>query len=74
MLKMEKLVFSDERNLDRDRIHRLTEFDFIKKSENFLITGSTGVGKNYLATAIGHQACIEGYKVLYFNTNNPSKT
>lgn len=67
--QMENLVFSDERNLDRDRIHRLTEFDFIKKSENLLITGSTGVGKSYLATAIGHQACIEGYKVLYFNTN-----
>jgi DNA replication protein DnaC len=67
--QMENLVFSGERNLERDRIHRLTEFDFIKKSENVLITGSTGVGKSYLASAIGHQACIEGYKVLYFNTN-----
>lgn len=67
--QMENLVFSKGRNLDRDRIHRLTEFDFINKSENILITGSTGVGKSYLASAIGHQACIEGYKVLYFNTN-----
>lgn len=67
--QMENLVFSQERNIERDRIHRLTEFDFIKKSENVLITGSTGVGKSYLASAIGHQACIEGYKVLYFNTN-----
>jgi DNA replication protein DnaC len=67
--QMENLVFSGERNLERDRIHRLTEFDFIKISENVLITGSTGVGKSYLASAIGHQACIEGYKVLYFNTN-----
>lgn len=67
--QIENLLFSDHRNLDRDRIHRLTEFDFIKKSENILITGSTGVGKSYLASAIGHQACIEGYKVLYFNTN-----
>ncbi len=67
--QMESLVFSDQRNLDRDRIHRLTEFEFIKKSENILITGSTGVGKSYLASAIGHQACIEGYRVLYFNTN-----
>lgn len=67
--QMESLTFSEQRNLDRDRIHRLAEFEFIKKSENILITGSTGVGKSYLASAIGHQACIEGYRVLYFNTN-----
>lgn len=67
--QIESLVFSTKRNLQRDQIHRLTEFDFIKKSENILITGSTGVGKSHLASAIGHQACIEGYRVLYFNTN-----
>lgn len=67
--QMENVVFSQERNLNRDHLHRITEFDFIRKSENLLIIGSTGVGKSYLASAIGHQACIEGYKVLYFNTN-----
>jgi len=67
--QMESLIFSEKRSLDRDRVHRLTAFDFINKSENVLITGSTGVGKSYLASAIGHQACIEGYRVLYFNTN-----
>jgi len=66
--QIENIIFSDQRKLNRDQIHRLTEFEFIKKSENVLITGSTGVGKSYLATAVGHQACIEGYKVLYFNT------
>ena len=65
--QIENIVFSDQRELNRDQIHRLTEFKFIKKSENVLITGSTGVGKSYLATAIGHQACIEKYRVLYFN-------
>jgi len=67
--QMENLLFSEKRSLDRDHIHRLAEFNFINKSENVLITGSTGVGKSYLASAIGHQACIEGYRVLYFNTN-----
>jgi len=66
--QIENIAFSDQRELNRDQIHRLTEFKFIKKSENILITGSTGVGKSYIATAIGHQACIEGYRVLYFNT------
>ena len=66
--QIENIIFSDRRDLNRDHIHRLTEFKFIKASENILITGSTGVGKSYLATALGHQACIDGYKVLYFNT------
>ena len=33
-----------------------------------LITGSTGTGKSFLASAIGHQACQLGFKVLYANT------
>jgi DNA replication protein DnaC len=33
-----------------------------------LITGSTGVGKSYIATALGYQVCIQGYRVMYFNT------
>ena len=32
-----------------------------------MITGSTGVGKSYLATALGHQACIDSKRVLYLN-------
>ncbi len=34
-----------------------------------LITGPTGCGKSYLACALGHQACIQGYKTLYLNMN-----
>ncbi len=35
--------------------------------ENIMITGSTGVGKSYLASALGYQCCIEGYRVMYSN-------
>ena len=65
---MESLIYNQNRNLDQNSIYRLSEFDFIKKGGNLLITGSTGVGKSYISSALGHQACIEGYKVLYFNT------
>src|ERR1035437_8458596 len=41
--------------------------NFIRNAENILITGSTGTGKSYIASAIGHQACGFGYRVLYCN-------
>jgi DNA replication protein DnaC len=66
--QIENLVYNQDRNLDQNGVLRLAQFNFIKKGQNLLITGSTGVGKSYIASALGHQACIEGYKVLYFNT------
>jgi DNA replication protein DnaC len=66
---IENINFDLSRNLDRNQILRLAECDFVEKNENVLITGSTGVGKSYLGTALGYQACIQGYKVSYFNTS-----
>lgn len=66
---MEELHFNNERNIDRNEVMRLVDCSFINKHENILITGSTGIGKSYLASAIGHQACSQGYKVLYHNTS-----
>lgn len=64
---VEEITFNEQRNLDKDKILRFAECDFIKQKQNILITGSTGVGKSYLACALGHQACIKGYRVMYFN-------
>jgi DNA replication protein DnaC len=65
---MEEIDFSHPRNLDKTQLLRLTDCSFITREENIIITGPTGVGKSYLASAIGHQACRLGYKVIYFNT------
>ena len=65
---VEKIAFGDKRNLDANTFHRLLQNNFITKAENVLITGSTGVGKSYLATAIGYQACVEGKRVVYYNS------
>ena len=64
---MESIDYQAERNLDRNQIMRFAECNFIKKYENIIITGSTGIGKSYLATALGHQACTLGFKVYYAN-------
>lgn len=64
---IESLDFESDRNLDRNQIMRFAECTYIKKHENILITGSTGIGKSHLATALGHQACTNGYKVYYAN-------
>jgi DNA replication protein DnaC len=48
-----------------DRINRRTKR--IKKHESVIITGPTGSGKSFLASALGHQACQDGFKVLYYN-------
>jgi DNA replication protein DnaC len=60
---MEKVIYDPERNIEKTKLIRLAECTFIEKAEDILITGSTGTGKSYLATALGYQACIEGYRV-----------
>lgn len=62
---VEQINFDKNRMLIKNQVLRLADCGFIDKKENVLITGSTGVGKSYIASAIGHQACSMGYKVLY---------
>ncbi|MFZ9848418.1 MAG: IS21-like element helper ATPase IstB [Flavobacteriales bacterium] len=65
---IEDVYYNGDRNIEKNEVHRLAECSFIKKNENIFITGSTGIGKSYLASALGHQACELGFKVLYHNS------
>lgn len=57
----------NDRGLDKNVFLRLSDCSFIKSKENVILTGPTGVGKSFIASALGHQACMMGYKTMYFN-------
>ena len=65
---IEEINFATNRGLDKTQVMRFADMGFIAKKENILICGATGVGKSFLSSALGHQACQSGYKTLYFNT------
>jgi len=53
------------RGLDKRLLRALASGDWIRRHHNGILTGPTGAGKTYLACALGHQACREGYTVRY---------
>ena len=57
------------RQLDKNMFQRLSSLDFIARNENLIFTGPSGVGKSYLAQALGNQACMMEYKVVYAITS-----
>jgi len=64
---IEQINFDDKR-VDKNQVLRLADCEFVKSKENAIITGSTGIGKSFIATAIGHQACTLGYRVMYVHS------
>lgn len=59
---MEKIDYTIKRNLDRNQLERLASLDFIRDGQNIFITGSSGTGKSYIASAIGYEACKNGVR------------
>lgn len=62
---IEDIDFKHPRNLNKSVIMDLSKCKWIKDHHNILITGLTGVGKSYIACALGHRACLNGYKSMY---------
>ena len=54
---VEQIAF-DENRVDKNQVVRLADCEFIKRKENIIITGSTGIGKSFLASALGHKAIV----------------
>jgi DNA replication protein DnaC len=66
---IEEINYSQERNLDKNLFLKLAGCNYLNKKENIIITGATGVGKSHIASALGNEACLSGYKTMYYNVN-----
>ena len=62
---LEDIDYRHPRGLDKAVMARLATCQWVREHHNVLITGPTGIGKTWLSCALGHQACREGYTVLY---------
>ena len=63
---LEDVDFRHPRGLKRATIDQLASCEWLRHHRNCLITGPTGVGKSYLACALAHKACREGFRALYY--------
>ncbi|MCU7863838.1 MAG: IS21-like element helper ATPase IstB [Candidatus Thiodiazotropha sp. (ex Lucinoma borealis)] len=61
----EDINYRVKRGLDRQVMSNLMSCDYLEKHLNVVLTGPTGVGKTWLACALGHQATRRGYSVYY---------
>jgi hypothetical protein len=62
---IEDIDYRSGRGLEKSQMASLASGDWIRAHQNLLICGPTGVGKSYLACALGNQACRQGLSVLY---------
>jgi DNA replication protein DnaC len=62
---VEDIDYRHPRGLDKALMTKLCSCEWVGKHHNVLITGPTGCGKTFLACALAHKACREGYSVRY---------
>ena len=62
---IEHIDFHHSRGLDKSLVLTLAGCRWIRERHNVIVTGPTGVGKSYLACALAHKACREGFRALY---------
>jgi DNA replication protein DnaC len=62
---VEDVDYRTPRGLDRALFQRLATGSWIEARQNLIIEGPTGVGKSWLACALGHKACRDNHSVLY---------
>lgn len=66
---LEDFDYSSDRGVLKTTVLSLADCNWISRSQNMLITGATGTGKTFLASAFAHKACREGFQVIYYRVS-----
>jgi DNA replication protein DnaC len=66
---LEEFDFTVNPSINRQQILALASGDYLRQKHNVLICGPSGVGKSHLAQALGHEACRQGYDVVFSTTH-----
>jgi len=62
---LEAFDFSFNPTVSRQRILNLAAGDYLRARHNVVLCGPTGVGKSHLASGLAHEACVQGFDVLF---------
>jgi DNA replication protein DnaC len=65
---VEDIDYKSSRGIDQSVMMKLIACDWIRKHQNIIITGPTGVGKTFIACALANKACREGYRSFYIRS------
>ena len=63
---MADLDHRQDRGFSRRVMLHLANCQWVRRRQNILITGPTGVGKSYVACALAHKACLKNYRTRYY--------
>jgi DNA replication protein DnaC len=66
---LEGFDFSFNPSIKRQQLLQLASGEYLRRKRNVLICGPSGVGKSHLAQALGHEACRQGYEVVFVSTH-----
>ncbi|MGH7373474.1 MAG: IS21-like element helper ATPase IstB [Candidatus Rokuibacteriota bacterium] len=65
LVSFEQIVWDTPVSFDRARVRELFALRWLADHENIIFCGPVGVGKSFLAQALGHSACRAGHRVRY---------